>query len=231
MKYARTLLMLNVALLSTSIFATNNPHYYVSLGGGWSSLSKQTASLAEPATFHFNKLSKPGFLTSVAAGYAMKHINLGVELSIMRNQIDRVSLTQTDHSGPQPDSSSGSTSAIPLLLTSTYHVNFNKWAPYIGVGAGIARLDENITAHIPASYGQASIQEKTHSNAFAYAIMLGVKYHISAHILIGVGYKFLGTSAGYYTAIFKYAGKQSSTQYKEIYYNQSGMLSLSYLFK
>ena len=77
--------------------------------------------------------------------------------------------------------------SIPVLINIKYRINTGtKFTPYLGggIGADVTIFDGEVSGR--------SLNDS--SAAFAYQLEAGVRYALSPHASVGLGYKFLGTS-------------------------------------
>lgn len=81
---------------------------------------------------------------------------------------------------------------IPILVNVIYKIPLkNSWTPYFGAGAGGVVSDLSL---LTAAAPFASLMRTSDTDlAFAYQAMAGIKYAISGHAQIDLGYKFFGT--------------------------------------
>ena len=81
---------------------------------------------------------------------------------------------------------------IPILLNAIYKFPLkNSWTPYLGLGAGgvVSTLKTLVLGDALTSARRLSDTDFT----FAYQASAGVKYKISSHMEVDLGYKFFGT--------------------------------------
>jgi opacity protein-like surface antigen len=121
-----------------------------------------------------------GFLASLAAGYDFANpMRMEIEFMHMKNDLDQLS-----YDNAYGNFNEGDMKTQAFMLNGYYDVDTGSaWTPYIGVGAGWAKLALNTPA-FPVS---------DNDNVFSYQFIGGVAYAFNENWSLDAEYRFLGT--------------------------------------
>lgn len=179
-----TLLLSLPLLLCTPATAQHaGPYIGGSLGANWLMDSEATDTLGS-----FQLTFDPDFLGSAACGWEFAPGNplgegrIELEYSHRRNPLDQVKFVEGRFAG------GGDLTADSLLVNffGVYH-DKSRWAPYLGIGAGAARLKADFqVAGQPLSSDSAVV--------FAYQLATGCEYALTDSLSLDLGYRYFGSS-------------------------------------
>jgi opacity protein-like surface antigen len=99
-----------------------------------------------------------------------------VEVSYRRNDVDQIKASGSEVS------TGDRLSSLAVMGNVYYDILVSRWIPYIGVGAGMAR--------VKADYDNIGSDKDW---VFAYQFMAGLSYAIVPNLRVRLGYKFFGT--------------------------------------
>lgn len=111
---------------------------------------------------------------------------------------------------------SGSTSALAVMANGYYDLDMGKFAPYLGFGAGFARVAADIDAG-----GNRLVDDS--DVVFAYQLIAGVGYSITPRVVLALDYRFFGTTDPELT-------NTSGIKFDAEYFTQNFMLGVRYRF-
>lgn len=146
-------------------------------------------------TFEF----KGGFNVSGVAGYDFGNLRVETEASWRRSKIESVSAAGTFNSIERAGTPKGNATATGTLSSMSGMINGwydvdtgTSWVPYVGGGAGIARITAKLDT---LTYGGASLLrngEKYDKTAVApvYQLGAGVGYEVTEAITVHAGYRY-----------------------------------------
>jgi opacity protein-like surface antigen len=161
--------------------------WYVSGLAGLSFVPKHSFTNTNAVTGSVN--SKSGFNLGAALGYRFSN-NLRAEAAI----------DYIDNSSKNFSIAGTSIASSGDIKVSTYMANLlydfdtqSAFTPYVGIGAGYAKVKYNITA----TTGPAGATNS--SNVFAYQGIVGLGYDVSENVRLNLDYKYLRTASGSYT--------------------------------
>jgi len=108
----------------------------------------------------------------------------------------------------------GDVVADSLLLNcwGVFH-NRSPWAPYAGLGAGVARMEASGLKVLGQPLASGT------SNVFAYQLGTGIDYALTNYLNLDLGYRFFGTTQPRFT-------EASGNKFKMEYFNHSAVLGL-----
>ena len=168
-----------IALLPFAAQAQSKSGVYVSLGAGWNKLldaDVKNNGITGKATFD------DGYAVLGAVGYAYGNgFRTEFEAGYRNNQLKSLQV------GAVRANDKGSYSAMSGMANLIYGMDFGSISPYIGVGAGVARLglDTNTT-----SLGRISDQDMQ----FAYQGIAGIAFGITDNVKLDLGYRYFATT-------------------------------------
>jgi outer membrane protein OmpA-like peptidoglycan-associated protein len=169
---------------------------YVSLGAGaqWLNDAKTSGSTGS-RTYRFNT----GPAVVGALGYGLGN-GFRVE--------GEIGYRDSDVKSASTGAASGDVSALDFMANGLYDFNLG-WpvTPYLGVGAGMARVSAN-NLTIPAS----TIQVADTDTEFAYQGLAGVAYAITQNLKLDVGYRYFATTNPQYRTT---AGSSVNSRYRD----------------
>ena len=138
----------------------------------------------------FSLTFDPGMQGSAVIGWELEQGNplgegrIELEYSHRSNPLDQVKFAEGSFPGD------GDLTADSLLVNffAAYH-NKERWAPYLGVGIGAARIkatDLQVSGQ-PLSSDSATV--------FAYQLGLGCEYRLTDSLTVDLGYRYFGSSS------------------------------------
>jgi opacity protein-like surface antigen len=127
----------------------------------------------------------PGMRWGLEAGYGIKvadQLTLGLEAEsgFVWNGFSSL------ESGSRETELGGNAWQIPFLANLVLNYHVNKWTPYFGFGGGL----DYISANIWSSDGHPTILAASDIGP-AMQAEAGVKYQLTDHVEVGLGYKYL----------------------------------------
>jgi len=169
-----------LVVMSAAVTRADDFHnFYVTadLGG----IIQQNANYSENGSPNVPAAFNPGARLDVAVGYNLNE-NYSIEIApgFMWNSVDTLD-------GYSLGNESIDLESIPVLINIKYRINTGtKFTPYLGggIGADVTIFDGEVSGR--------SLNDS--SAAFAFQLQAGVRYALSQHASVGLGYKFLGTS-------------------------------------
>ncbi|MBE0597018.1 MAG: porin family protein [Desulfuromonadales bacterium] len=171
-----------LALCSTSALAAEGGFYLGLHGGGVILEGVKNESREGDFNFEFD----PGWLAGATIGYDLRdtYPNIGtgrVELEVAwrTNDLDKLEFLQ-----PSIGASGETTVASVMLNTIGEYRENLPWLPYIGVGAGVARITlDNFTQ---GAYPLVDDED----TVFAYQFLAGFGYQVSSRVYLDLGYRY-----------------------------------------
>ena len=181
----RMIITLCLPLLLCSPAMAEHPGPYIGafIGGNALMVAKGSDALGV-----FNVTLKPDMMGSAVFGWELAPDNpvgegrIELEYSRRSNQLDKVKFIEGSFQGD------GDVTADSLLINffGVYHDN-KRWAPYFGVGIGVARMeasDLKVTGQSMAS-GSGTV--------LAYQLGTGIDYSLTKNLNLDLGYRFFST--------------------------------------
>ncbi len=174
-----------LALLAPAAFAAEGGLYFSLYGGG--ALVDDVEN--DSATGSFNLSYDPGWTGGAAIGYdlrtAFPEIGTGrveLEVSWRQNDLDQVEFAE----GKVTGSGTATTESIMLNTIGEYRDTL-PWIPYVGIGAGAARitLDALRVADFPLVDGEDTV--------FAWQVLAGVGVQVAPRLYLDLGYRYFAT--------------------------------------
>jgi OmpA-OmpF porin, OOP family len=186
MKRFVLLVIFSLVFIATSAQAADKG-MYVSVNGGLSFLSDSDTfapTFTPPENLHLGFDS--GFNVGGAVGYNFGNIRAEGEIAYHTNDIDELSTTLV----PFFPATDGSASALSFMVNGYYdfHIGNSAWVPYLGVGAGAANVDVDL------SFLGATPQIDDNATVFAYQLMAGLGFNISSNMTLTAGYRYFAAS-------------------------------------
>jgi len=168
-------------LCSGSAQALDLSKLYVN--GDIGAMFQQDAKWTQNGGSSQNITFNPGIRGDVGVGYNINDSWAAeLETGVLWNSIDQVDAVKLTTTHETFD-----IYTIPVMANIIYKVPLKcSLTPYVGVGVGGATSI--------ASYTRPGLDSSDADFNYAYQAMAGVKYALTKHISLGVGYKFLGTS-------------------------------------
>jgi OmpA-OmpF porin, OOP family len=211
-----------LALTASASFAQSGggtPGPYVRLEGGWS----HPEDLTSPGVSTFNAGSatrEDGYIVGGAAGY--KWGPWRAELNLDYSENDMKSGTNV-FAGTSTGSASlkGNSSNLTFMVNGLYDFDTGtRLTPYLGIGVGMDyfRLNKVATS--------ATAVANSGDYLFAYQPIVGISYAITPQWLVGLEYRYLGTT----DATLKYSAGGATSRFKVDPASHNVLLSLSYHF-
>jgi len=189
------------------------PYVGVFLGGNMLTTAKSSDNQGS-----FNLTYKPGLQGSAVFGWDLEPKSpigegrVEVEYSHHGNRLDKAEFKQ----GKVP--ASGNMNADCLLFNSFgVFRDGNRWAPYFGVGAGVARI-----AAVGLKVTDQPLSDDS-AVVFAYQVGAGIDFALTKTFSLDFGYRFLGTSR---PSLTEADGRKFGTNYL----SHSAVLGLRYGF-
>jgi opacity protein-like surface antigen len=171
-----------LALLAPAAFAGEGG-FYISLHGG-GTLLEEIQNESDDGTFNFE--AKEGWLAGGAIGYDLRNaypdIGTGrveLEVTSRENDLDEVEFSDGDMAG------NGTIRAESIMLNTIGEYRDRlPWIPYIGAGAGAARLtlDQLETAGTSLADDEDTV--------FAYQGLVGVGLQVACRFYLDLGYRY-----------------------------------------
>ncbi|WP_306258062.1 outer membrane protein [Pararhizobium sp. IMCC21322] len=162
--------------------------FYASLHAGYvmpGDVDGEIVFPAAPSTRNISVDVEDGYRFGGALGYDFNSmIGIEAEVSYFEMDVDSISVA-----GPAPGGVTAPTSGDASVLTLMGNVivgqQYDRWRPYVGVGAGAARVDLDIT--IPA------LPNNLHDNDWAFAgqAFVGLDYSLTDTVSLGARYRYL----------------------------------------
>jgi len=207
--------------------ADNVNNTYLSLSGGVGFLSDQTDD-----NLNVTKTFDVGPAFDVAIGHRLDAGRVELEVGYLSNHIKQLTVDGVSLSS-QGDTS-GTTSAVPIMLAGFYDFNFQhnrSFIPYVGAGLGVVNVDEVTHTTLSDNSGNNfQVNENDHNLLFGYELMAGFNTYFNQNFSMGLGYKFLGTTRGAYQANYSLNGNAIPVTYHDNYFNNVVMVNLNYDF-
>jgi OmpA-OmpF porin, OOP family len=212
-----------LALTAPASFAQTGggtPGPYVRLEGGWS----HPEDLSSPGVPGFTKgtaTREEGYIVGGAAGYKWGS-GWRAELNLDYSENDMKSGTNV-FAGVTTGSASlkGSSSNLTFMVNGLYDINTGtRLTPYIGFGLGMDYFRLNQVATSTTSVANSG------DYLFAYQPIVGVSYALTPQLLLGLEYRYLGTT----DATLKYRPGGATSTFKIDPSSHNVLLSLTYHF-
>jgi OOP family OmpA-OmpF porin len=188
MKNSLLLAGLLLALAAPASFAAEGG-LYLSLHGGGTYL-EEMENEADTGTFNFD--AKEGWLAGGAIGYDLRDtypdIGTGrveLEVTVRENDLDEVDFAQGKNTGGGTIKSE----SIMLNTVAEYREGL-PWLPYIGVGAGVARVTLDKLAQKNGTDIDIVDDDDT---VFAYQGKIGVGLQVACRFYLDLGYRYFAT--------------------------------------
>lgn len=167
----------------------SGPYLGAFLGGNALASSKGSDDLGE-----FRITFKPALQGSAVLGWDFESGNpagegrVELEYSRRSNSLDKLSFVEGRFEG------SGTLTADSLLVNSfaVFHDN-SRWAPYVGVGLGAARIVASDLTVAGRPLGSGSV------TVFAYQAGSGIDVALTNRLNLDLGYRFFGTARPAFT--------------------------------
>lgn len=171
-----------LALLAPDAFASEGG-FYISLHGG-GTFQEEMENETDDGTFNFKTDS--GWLAGGAIGYDLRDAypdigtgRIELEVTSRENDLDEYEDADVD------TSASGTIKAESIMLNTIGEYRDGlPWIPYIGLGAGAARLTLDKLA---TSFGTVVDDEDT---VLAYQGMVGVGLQVACRLYLDLGYRY-----------------------------------------
>jgi len=188
------------ALAAAAFSSPASARFYVFGSGMWTSVEDSDVS---DSGLSGTLESESGWGFAGGVGYIIgPHLRSELEMSYRKNDLDR--LTVRGFGLNASGAVSGDATVWAGMLNAIYDVG--TWAgftPYLGLGAGVATIDVDITA------GGVSASESDLS--FAYQGLAGVRYAVTQAVDVKAGYRYFSlleprfgtTSADYHSHNFE----------------------------
>src|SRR5579864_273356 len=209
-----------LGLASASAEAQQTPGWYIGIQGGWTHLNSASNTFANPITtggvaVPFTSTANEGFNGGGTIGFEFPSgIRLEAEGTYRQNTFNTVS---SPFFGGATAPLGGRESSIALMGNGLYDfMPYSRWTPYLGAGAGAARLNVHNLNAVGLFGGSASDWE------FAYQGIAGVKFAATPQVSISLDYRYFATTS----PTFAIAGGTATGQYG----THNVMASIAYHF-
>jgi len=215
-----------LALTASSGFAQTGggtPGPYVRLEGGWShpeDLSSQGTQTVRPGTAKRDD----GYIVGGAFGYKWGPWRGEINLDYAEQDLSTGNNVFAGTSGVGANLN-GSSSDLSAMLNGYYDINTGtRWTPYVGfgIGADYYRLNQVHTTNLTTNVAVANSGDYV----FAYQPIVGINYAITDQLLIGLEYRYFGTT----DANLKYSAGGATSRFKVDPSSHNVLLNLSYHF-
>lgn len=181
----KLLIVAAASLISVSAFAAaqNNSGVYVNINGG--------ANIYSNSKSDFEPLNRTGWDIGGALGYRFNdNVRAEAQFTYLRNTgDDQIGYIPVDFFQYAPASLTDIARNQYVYLANLYYDFgcFNNFVPYVGVGAGLARVNDHAKLN---AFGLSKTLDESQNN-FAAQGTLGINYLINEHVALGVNYRFL----------------------------------------
>ena len=215
-----------VALTAPASFAQTGggtPGPYVRLEGGWSHpdpLRSQGLQGVTPGTAHRDD----GYIVGGAFGYKFGPFRAEINLDYAEQDMSTGNNVFAGASG-RGANLNGSSSDLSAMLNGYYDIDTGtRFTPYIGFGLGASyyRLNQVNTTNLATNVKIANSGDYV----FAYQPIVGVSYAITPQLLVGLEYRYFGTT----DANLKYSAGGATSRFKVDPTSHNVLLNLSYHF-
>jgi OOP family OmpA-OmpF porin len=199
--------------ISFAAVANDGPYLNFQAGGNW--VPDQNLRDA-PVNSRYNL--KPGVIGSTGIGYSYRNgLRTEVGLDYRRNEFD-----SRNTGGVVNNNVSGNENVYSILGSLYYDVKapsgfFNVVHPYIGLGAGTARVEMRNPPTAAGAQGPSSFKA-----LFAYQAGTGIGVDISPQVTLTADYRYMGTQKGNFN--------DNGTNVKADYRSHSALVGLRYFF-
>lgn len=219
MKLRAILLGTAVAAMLPSAAMAAGEGFYVGAQGG---INWEPDADLDYSGFKLQTEYDLGWAAGVYAGYKFSQgIRAEIEATYRRNDLDKTDDTTVGSNW------NGDNSSWAFMANVLYDVNTGTgFTPYIGVGAGVARVSLNLNENY--AFG-SSLEIDEDDWVFAYQGIVGVAYNVTSNLAVSLDYRYFATLDPDY----KFTGAFASTLPGSIegeYSNHTVMLGLRYSF-
>jgi len=193
-----------ITIFATTALAANygniptwKQRFYLQLGGGvsWQFSSNWEHAYNPDRNVDPDQTTRPGYLTSFGAGYALQKIPLRLSLNYLYFSQIRYHWMDATTGSHDDQHDTGKVNVQAGLFDVTYDfINRTRWTPFVKAGIGFAHIATHFIWTDPNASGgsQNNMNTGWHSNnKFTWEVATGVNYRLNPSWLVGVSATYL----------------------------------------